>query len=81
MVVGYKIEVKTDDQPYVVLVEDTGNRDMSYRHTDLINGKFYTYRISAITDVGVSDPSNEIRASTATTALDMIEELRDLIGK
>jgi len=81
LVVGYKIEVKTDNQPYVVLIEDTGNRNMSYTHTDLINGEFYTYRISAITDVGVSDSSNAIRASTATTILDMIKELRDLIGK
>lgn len=81
LVTGYKIEVKTDSQPYVVLVEDTGNRNMSYTHTDLINGEFYTYRISAVTDAGVSDPSNEIRSSTATTTFEMSEELHNLLEK
>ena len=73
LVTGYKIEVKTDDQPYVVLAEDTGNRNTSYTHTDLINGKFYTYRIFAINDAGISNFSNEIRASTATDTFDMSE--------
>lgn len=63
------------------LVEDTGNRNTSYTHTDLISGEFYTYHISAITDIEVSDPSNEIRASTATTTFDMSKELRNLLEK
>ncbi len=67
LVMGYKIEAKADNQSYVVLAEDTGTRNTSYTHTDLINGEFYTYRVSAITDAGVSDSSNRIRASTATT--------------
>ncbi len=77
LVTGYKIEVKTDNQPYVVLIEYDGIRNTSYTHTDLINGEFYTYRVSAITDAGVSDYSNEIRAGTATT-FDMSEELDTL---
>ena len=81
LVTGYKIEVKEDDQPYVVLTEDTGTRNTSYTHTDLVNGKFYTYRVSAITDAGISDPSNGIRASTATTAFDMSKEPHDLAEK
>ena len=81
LVSGYKIEVKADDQSYVVLVEDTGNRNTSYTHTDLISGEFYTYRISAITDVEVSVPSNEIRASTATTTFEMSKKLYNLLGK
>ena len=64
LVTGYKIEMKTDDQPYVILVKDTGNRNTSYTHTDLISGQFYTYRISAITDIEISDSSNEFGAST-----------------
>ena len=71
LVTGYKIEVKEDGQPYVVLAEDTGTRNTSYAHTDLINGEFYTYRVSAIADARISDPSNEIRVSTATTASDV----------
>ncbi|MCH9657562.1 fibronectin type III domain-containing protein [archaeon] len=78
LVTGYRIEVKEDDQSYVVLAEDTGTRNTSYTHTDLINDKFYTYRVSAITDVGVGDSSNEIRASTATTTSDVGKQLRNL---
>jgi len=81
LVSGYKIEVKADDQSYVVLVDDTGNRNTSYTHTDLISGEFYTYRISAITDVEVSVPSNEIRASTATTTFEMSKKLYNLLDK
>jgi len=81
LVTGYRIEVKMDNESYVVLVEDTGNRNTSYTYTDLISGEFYTYRISAITDVEVSNPSNDIRASTATTTFDMSKELRNLLEK
>ncbi len=81
LVTGYKIEVKEDNQPYVVLAEDTETRNTSYTHTDLIKGEFYTYRVSAITDARISDPSNEIRANTATTTFDMSKELHDLVEK
>jgi len=81
LVTGYRIEVKMDNESYVVLVGDTGNRNTSYTHTDLISGEFYTYHISAITDIEVSDPSNAIRASTATTTFDMSKELRNLLEK
>lgn len=81
LVTRYKIEIKEDDQSYVVLAEDTGTRNTLYTHTDLVNGEFYTYRISAITDAGVGDSSNGIRASTATTTFDMSKELRDLVKK
>ena len=64
LVTGYKIEVKSNNQPYAILVDNTGNRNTSYTHTDLITGEFYTYRISAISDE-ISTPSNEIRISTA----------------
>lgn len=67
LVTGYKIEMKRDNQRYYTLVEDTGNKNTSYMHKDLIIGEFYTYRISAITDVDISDPSNEIRASSAVS--------------
>ena len=73
LVTGYKIEAKADDQSYVVLAEDTGTRNTSYTHTDLVNDEFYTYRISAITDAGVGDSSNEIRASTATTTFGSVK--------
>ena len=67
LVTGYKIEMKRDNQRYYTLVEDTGNKNTSYIHKDLISGEFYTYRISAITDVDISDPSNEIRASSVVS--------------
>ena len=66
LVRGYKIEVKKDGQPFGILIKDTENKKTSYTHADLTSGEFYSYQISAITDVKVSEPSNVIRVGTAT---------------
>jgi len=56
-ITGYKIEMKIDSNAYTTLVTDT--ESTTYSHTNLITNVRYTYKISAINDVGVSEPSNE----------------------
>ena len=47
-----------------VLVENTGDTNVSYSHTGLIPNTVLSYRVSAINDDGVSEPSNEDEART-----------------
>ncbi len=47
-----------------VLVENTGDTNVSYSHTGLAPNTVLSYRVSAINDDGVSEPSNEDEART-----------------
>ena len=47
-----------------VLVENTGDTNVSYSHTGLAPNTVLSYRVSAINDDGVSEPSNEDEVRT-----------------
>ncbi len=66
-IIGYKIEVKSDDNLYTVLIADTENTSKTYAHTGLITNKEYTYRVSALNKIGSSEPSNEFYATPKST--------------
>ena len=76
-ITGYRIEafstyesniggVSNDDEPpeWHVLVENTGNTNESHSHTGLAPNTVLSYRVLAINDDGVSEPSNEDEART-----------------
>lgn len=54
---GYQIEYKTNSDSYSIL-SLTGNLT-TYLNTGLLENTTYTYRVSAITSDGISNPSNE----------------------
>ena len=58
-ITGYKIEVKKDSGQYIDIVEDTGSTARTYSHVKLTADTKYTYKVSAINDIGTSDVSNE----------------------
>jgi len=66
-ITGYKIEVKSDDNPYTVLIADTENTSKTYPHTDLTTNTKYTYKVSAINKIGTSESSNEFTATAKST--------------
>ena len=75
-ITGYRIEAfsryesnlglvdREDTGEWRVLVENTGDTDVSYSHTGLAPNTVLSYRVSAINDDGVSEPSNEDEART-----------------
>jgi hypothetical protein len=66
-ITGYKIEMKRDSNAYTILVADTESTTKTYSHTNLITNVMYTYKISAINDAGVSEPSNEFYTTPKST--------------
>ncbi len=68
-ITGYKIEVKKDNNSYTILVADTDSTAKTYSHTNLTTNSMYTYKISAINAVGVSEPSNEFSAKPKSTSI------------
>ncbi|MBI3841810.1 MAG: fibronectin type III domain-containing protein [Thaumarchaeota archaeon] len=67
-ITGYKIEVKIIPADYTTLVSNTGNTTTKYTHSNVITGKNYVYRVSAINAIGTSDPSGEAIASPTSTS-------------
>ena len=75
-ITGYRIEVfsryesnlglidREETGEWRVLVENTGDTDVYYSHTGLAPNTLLSYRVSAINDDGVSEPSNEDEART-----------------
>ena len=62
---GYRIEVWSDGgSTWDVLERDTRNAVTSYRHTGLLSHTTRHYRVSAINNFGVSEPSNTASATT-----------------
>ena len=76
-VTGYKVEVSIDEGTnWTDLVADTGNRNVTYRHTGLVAGSNRHYRISAINPVGTGSPSAVVNeTTTAPTAEDETDVL------
>ena len=66
-ITGYKIEVKSNDEPYSILIADTENTSKTFPHTDLITNTKYTYKVSAINKIGISESSNEFSATAKST--------------
>ncbi|MCA9828535.1 MAG: fibronectin type III domain-containing protein, partial [Nitrosopumilus sp.] len=67
-ITGYKIEVKKDnDLAFTTLVADTKSTEKSYSHTNVITNSKYTYRVSAINAIGISEPTNEFSVTPRST--------------
>lgn len=62
---GYRIEMSSDaGANWDVLVRDTRSAATSYRHTRLTANVTRHYRVMAINDFGISEPSNTASATT-----------------
>ena len=71
-ITGYKIEYRVNTDPnYIELVTNTGNTDTSYSHSGLTSNTVYSYRVSTINPIGVSEPSSSV---TIKTTNDIISE-------
>ena len=62
-ITGYKIEVKKDSNSYSVLESNTKDTATTYVDSDIQIDSTYTYRVSAINSVGVSNVSSEASAT------------------
>lgn len=65
-VTGYKIDFKIPPGDFLTLVDNTGNATTKYTHNNVLVGKTYVYRISAISSAGTSAPI-ETSAKTSST--------------
>ena len=63
-IMGYRIEVSTNESAWSDLVDDTGSTNTSYSHTGLTAGTTRHYRVSAINSAGTGAASNTDSAST-----------------
>ena len=63
-VLGYQIERSSGGGEFVTIVEDTETDETVYTDSPLADNITYSYRISAITAVGSSDPSRVERGTT-----------------
>ena len=68
-VTGYKIEVSSSGgSSFTTLNGNTGNTDLTYRHSNLAPNTTRHYRVSAINSNGTSGPSNVANATTGAVA-------------
>src|SRR5690348_10343727 len=63
---GYKIERSVNGGSWYTIVSNTGSTGTTYSDTGLSPSTTYTYRVSAITILLVSSPSNTASATTAS---------------
>ena len=57
-IIGYMIERNTNNSGWVTIVPNTGSVQTVMTNTGLSSGNQYEYRVSAISSVGTSGPSN-----------------------
>ncbi|MGQ0605662.1 MAG: fibronectin type III domain-containing protein [Candidatus Nitrosotenuis sp.] len=65
---SYKIEYKVGSGSYSILVASTGGPTTYYSHTSLTTGTTYTYKISAINNIGTGSPSSEASATPTSSS-------------
>ena len=70
-ITGYKIEVKKDSGSYSTLEDDTNTTSTSFVHSNVSIDTKYTYRVSAISEVGTSDTSSEASATPEEVVLEL----------
>ena len=80
-ITGYKIEVKKDSGSFTTIMDNTESTSTTYSHTNLSPNSKYTYKVSAINSVGVSDASNEASTTPKTIQLRPIGNLTIDEGK
>ncbi|WP_420544631.1 fibronectin type III domain-containing protein [Nitrosopumilus sp.] len=69
-ITGFKIEARTNTDPnYSIIVENTGNDDTTYSHTNLIPDTVYAYRVLAISPAGESEPSSSTTVKTFSNSI------------
>ncbi len=67
-ITGYKIEVRSGSGTFSNLVSNTGSTATTYSHTGLSTGTTYTYKISAINNIGTSSASGEVSATPTSSS-------------
>jgi len=72
---GYKIERSVNGGPWSTIVSNTGSTGTTYSNTGLSPSTTYTYRVSAINNIGVGNPSNMASASTLSAPVSGIPKL------
>src|SRR5207253_365218 len=63
-ITGYKIERSTDGVTFSTIISNTGSASTAFSDSGLAPSTTYTYRVSAITLVLTSSPSNTSSATT-----------------
>jgi hypothetical protein len=63
-VTGYMIERSDDGSTWSTIVSNTGSTNTTYSDAGLSPNTTYAYRVSAINDVGTSDPSDTTSTTT-----------------
>ena len=78
-ITGFKIEARINTDPnYSIIMENTGNTNTAYSHTNLIPDTIYAYRVSAINSVGESEPSSGTTVKTSSDSISL--ENRNIEG-
>jgi titin len=67
-ITGYKIESKSGSGSYTTIVSNTGSTSTAYSNTGLTTGTTYTYKVSAISNVGTGAASGEASATPSSSS-------------
>jgi len=75
LLVGYKMEVKINNEEFTMLESSINNTDTTYLHTDLNQNTIYTYRISAVyqNDI-ITNPSENATAFVRSEIIEVRDE-------
>ena len=69
-ITGYMIERSTNNgSTWSTIVSSTGNTGTTYSDTNVLPLTTYTYRVSAINNIGTGNPSNTASASTPSVSV------------